>query len=134
MSPLAFANLLAGVQSLTEHEHVNKKCRKCGNVSTCRCSFPDKKTVEVDECWSCQQRSQLAESDIPRFKKVPRVEHDLACPHCESLMREKDFSFRLSESREHMWEHRCPDGVTRLIRPTEEQEAQSARFSKWLGL
>lgn len=135
MNPLDFANVLDGGSSrqpLTEHEHTNKKCRKCGGISTCRCSFPDKKTVEVDECWSCE-RKRLGESEVPRFKKVPRDVFDLACPHCESIMGEKDFSFRLSESAAHMWEHRCLDGVTRLIRPTEEQEEQSASFSKWLN-
>ena len=65
----------------------------------------------------------------PRFLKLERVEHDLACPHCKEKMVEKGRSFGF-KAEESLWEHLCPDGITRKIRPTEEQEKQAAQFKR----
>jgi len=67
----------------------------------------------------------------PRFSRVQRVEHDLACPHCGDKMGEKDFSFGF-DATSGMWYHTCGDGGSRrMIRSTEEQEKQSAQAAAY---
>lgn len=77
----------------------------------------------------------LTEStDLPRFARVERVEYDLACPHCNSVMGEKDFSFKsLGPERLGVWSHNCPDGETREFRWSEEQESQYAAFNSFFS-
>jgi hypothetical protein len=72
---------------------------------------------------------EAVESDEPKqFKKVQREEYDLACPHCNEIMGEKDFSFGYDE--ENGWTHKCKDGKTRKILPTDEQKKQAEWFDK----
>lgn len=72
---------------------------------------------------------EAVESDEPlEFKKVQRDVYDLACPHCNQIMGEKDRSFDWNE--ENGWTHKCKDGKTRKILPTAEQKAQTEWFNK----
>lgn len=64
------------------------------------------------------------------FKKIPRNEYDLACLHCGEIMGEKNFSFDWDET--NGWTHKCKDGKTRKILPTEEQKKTAEEFKKTL--
>lgn len=71
-------------------------------------------------------------SDIPRFLKVPRDVYDLACPHCQTVMQEKDFRFGFDNDKK-LWYHLCDGRNKKFFRPTEEMEKtakEAAAFFK----
>lgn len=77
-----------------------------------------------------QMLCEAVESDEPKeFKKVQRDEYDLACPHCDVIMGEKDYSFKWDE--ENGWTHKCLDGKIRKILPTPEQKNQAEDFDNF---
>lgn len=51
--------------------------------------------------------------DIPFMKVVPRMESDYACPHCNEIMREKDYSFRYNMDN-NSYTHKCCDKPFRM--------------------
>lgn len=71
--------------------------------------------------------SESDDSTIPEFKKVPLGGYNLACPYCEQVMGDKDFSFKFDDATK-LWEH-----CGKPIRPTAEQREQAANFSRMLS-
>ena len=69
---------------------------------------------------------------MPRFLEVPRTEYDLACPHCQEVMREKDHRFGFDPERK-LWFHLCDGSSRKYFRGTEKQEKQAADGLKHWG-
>jgi len=57
------------------------------------------------------------EAGIPYFKKIPLNHFDLACPHCDVVMREKDYSFRYDDVNK-CWTHSCKPDARILMEPS----------------
>jgi hypothetical protein len=52
----------------------------------------------------------------PLFKKIPLDHYDLACPYCNAVMREKDYSFKY-DGENKCWTHNCKSDARILMPP-----------------
>lgn len=69
----------------------------------------------VDDQFSIE-KSQEVNNRYPYFKKIPLDHFDLACPHCDTVMREKDFSFKYDIVNK-CWTHGCKPDARILMEP-----------------
>jgi hypothetical protein len=53
---------------------------------------------------------------FPWFKKIPLNHYDLACPYCNAVMREKEYSFKY-DGENKCWTHNCKPDANILMPP-----------------
>ncbi len=63
------------------------------------------------------KKPEINKNGIPYFKKIPLNQFDLACPHCDAVMREKDYSFRYDDVNK-CWTHSCKPDARILMEPS----------------
>lgn len=72
--------------------------------------------VQVIAIDSMLEKRDPNDKRYPYFKKIPIEQHDLACPYCNAVMREKDFSFKYDQENK-CWIHNCKPDARILMEP-----------------
>lgn len=72
--------------------------------------------IGVVDQFSIEQPQDVNDNRYPYFKKIPLDHFDLACPYCNAVMREKDFSFKYDMANK-CWTHNCKPDARMLMEP-----------------